>query len=207
MLYGRDQFPVGRTVQSWKIEGTRYQFASHSETTGLADLLRSQYRNYFSRGELTPDGLRPDTFLMSRDRGRGTEAARATFHWDEGTITLGSRGKQRDEPLSPGSQDLMSFMYQLAVEPPTQGRKSVRITNGSNIETYQIEVLPEEKIETPLGIFRALPVKQVRTPGKESMDVWLAVEYRYLPIRIRFYTRNGEAAGEQLVTEIRLSED
>jgi hypothetical protein len=207
MLYGRDQFPVGTTVQSWKIDGTRYQFASHSETTGLADVLRSQYRNYFSRGELTPDGLRPERFLMSRDRGRGTEEARATFNWDEGTVTLGSGGNQHQEPLSRGSQDLVSFMYQLAIEPPAPGRKSVKITNGSHLDTYQIEVLPEEKIETPLGIFRALPVKQVRTPGKESMDVWLAVEYRYLPIRIRFYTRNGEAAGEQLVTEIRLSED
>jgi hypothetical protein len=207
MLYGRDQFPVGTTVQSWKIDGTRYQFASHSETSGLADLLRSQYRNYFSRGELTPDGLRPESFLMSRDRGRGTEEARATFNWDAGTVMLGSGGNQHEEPLSRGSQDLVSFMYQLAIDPPAPGRKSVNITNGSHLDTYQIEVLPEEKIETPLGIFRALPVKQVRTPGKESMDVWLAVEYRYLPIRIRFYTRNGEAAGEQLVTEIRLSED
>jgi hypothetical protein len=207
LLYGRDQFPVGRTVQSWKIDGARYQFASHSETTGLADLLRSQYRNYFSRGELTPEGLRPDSFLMSRDRGRGAEEARATFHWDQGTITLGSGGRQHDEPLARGSQDLVSFMYQLAIDPPAQGRKSVRITNGSHIETYEINVLPEEKIETPLGIFRALPVTQVRKPGTESMDVWLAVEYRYLPIRIRFYTRNGEAAGEQLVTEIRLSEE
>jgi hypothetical protein len=207
LLYGREQFPVGRTVQSWKIDGTRYQLASHSETTGLAKVLRSQYRTYFSRGELTPEGFRPDTFLMSRNRGRGPEEARATFHWDAGTVTLGSGGKQHEEPLSRGSQDLMSFMYQLSIEPPAPGRRTVIITNGSRVDTYDINVLPEEKVETPLGLFRALPVTQVRKPDTESMDVWLAVEYRYLPIRIRFYTRKGEAAGEQLVTEIRLSDE
>ena len=55
VVYGRDQYPVGRTVQSWKIDGTRYQLASRSETIGLADLLRSQHRTYLSRGELTPE--------------------------------------------------------------------------------------------------------------------------------------------------------
>ena len=104
-------------------------------------------------------------------------------------------------------QDLVSFMYQLSIDPPQAGRKTVKMTNGSRIETYDIDVLPEEKIETPLGIFRALPITQLRKPGTESVDVWLAVEYRYLPIRMRFFTRDGQAAGEQLVTEIRLSDD
>jgi hypothetical protein len=207
VVYGRDQFPVGRTVQSWKIDGTRYQLASRSETIGLADLLRSQHRTYLSRGELTPAGLRPETFLMSRNRGRGPEEARATFHWPEGTITLGSGGKRHDEPLPPGTHDFVSFIYQLAIDPPAPGPRQATITNGSRLQTYVLTVLPEEKIETPLGILRALPITQARTPGAETMDVWLAVEYRYLPVRLRFYGRDGEPAGEQIVTEIRLSDD
>jgi hypothetical protein len=207
VVYGRDQYPVGRTVQSWKIDGTRYQLASRSETIGLADLLRSQHRTYLSRGELTPDGLRPNTFLMSRNRGRGPEEARATFHWAEGTVTLGAAGKRHDEALPPGTHDLVSFIYQLAIDPPVPGAREATITNGSSLRTYAITVLPEEKIETPLGILRALPITQARKPGAETVDVWLAVEYRYLPVRLRFYGRDGEAAGEQIVTEIRLSED
>jgi hypothetical protein len=207
VVYGRDQLPVGRTVQSWKIDGTRYQLASRSETTGLIDLIRSQHRTYLSRGELTPGGLRPETFLMSRNRGRGPEEARATFRWEQGTVTLGRAGKQHDEPLPPGSQDLVSFMYQLAIDPPAPGVKEATITNGSSLHTYTVKVLPEEKIETPLGVLRALPITQGRKPGAESVDVWLAVEYRYLPVRLRFYGRDGEPTGEQIVTEIRLSDD
>jgi hypothetical protein len=207
LVYGRDQFPVGRTVQSWKIEGTRYQLASHSETTGVVDVFRSQHRTYLSRGELTPQGLRPETFLSSRNRGRGPEEARAQFDWTRASVTLGAAHSQREQSLPRGSQDLVSFMYQLALDPPPPGRTRVSVTNGSRLETYVLEVLPEEKIDTPLGLLRTLPVRQVRTKGAEGVDVWLATEYRYLPVRMRFYGRDGEATGEQIVTEIRLSDE
>lgn len=207
LVYGRDQFPVGRTVQSWKIDGTRYQLASRSETTGVVDLVRSQHRTYLSRGELTPEGLKPETFLMSRDRGRGVEEARARFDWAGSSVTLGPASAQREQALPRGSQDLVSFMYQLALDPPAPGRTRVSVTNGTRLETYVLDVLAEEKIETPLGILRVLPVRQVRGPGTEGVDLWLATEYRHLPVRIRFYGRDGEPSGEQIVTEIRLSDE
>lgn len=207
LVYGRDGFPVGRTEQSWQIDGTRYQLTSRSETTGLADILRSQHRNYISRGELTPGGLRPETFVMSRNRGRGAEEARAQFDWVHGTVTLGPASAQREQALPPGSQDLVSFMYQLALDPPPPGRTRVPVTTGSRLETYELEVHPEEKIETPLGVLRALPIRQVRTTRAETIELWLAIEYRHLPVRIRFLGRDGEPAGEQIVTEIRLTED
>jgi hypothetical protein len=207
LLYGSQRFPVGRTVQSWKIDGTRYQLASRSETTGIVDLFRSQHRTYLSRGELTPDGLRPEIFLMSRDRGggRGIEEGRAQFHWTRGTVTLGNATSLHEESLPAGSQDLVSFVYQLAIDPPPTGRRQVSITNGTRLHTYVVEVLPEETIETPLGVLRTLPVRQLRKAGAESVDVWLAVEHRHLPVRMRFYSRDGEPAGEQMVTEIQLA--
>jgi hypothetical protein len=207
LVYGRDQFPVGRTVQSWKIEGTRYQLASRSETTGIVDAFRSQHRTYLSRGELTHQGLRPETFLASRDRGRGIEEARAQFDWANGSVKLGAVAAPREQSLPPGSQDIVSFIYQLALDPPRVGRMRIAVTNGSRLETYELEVLPEENIETPLGVLRALPVSQVRKAGAQSVDLWLATEYRHLPVRIRFYGRDGEPTGEQLVTEIRLSDE
>ena len=207
LVYGRDRFPVGRTVQSWEMDGTRYQLGSSSETTGIIDLFRSQHRNYFSRGAVTREGLRPETFLMSRNRGRGLEEARAHFDWTAASVMLGPATAQRREQLPQGSQDLLSFMYQLALDPPRPGRLRVPVTNGSGLDTYELEVLPEETIETPLGRLRALPLKQLRVTGEESIELWLAAEYRYLPVRIRFFNREGEPAGEQLVSEIRLSEE
>ena len=67
-------------------------------------------------------------------------------------------------------------------------------------------MLPAETIDTPLGRLRAVPVIQVRENGRESLAVWLATEYRNLPIRIRFFNRDGELSGEQLVNAIQVSE-
>ena len=46
---------------------------------------------------------------------------------------------------------------------------------------------------------------EVRKTGRESLEL-LAIEYRYLPVRIRFSNREGEPQGEQIVTGIRLGD-
>ena len=207
LVYGRDGVPVGRTVQTWEMAEGRYQLASQSETTGLAALIRSQHRTYTSRGSVTTDGLRPEAFRMARDRGRGSEQASAQFDWSKSIVKLGRAPESREESLPRRSQDLLSFMYQLSLDPPTPGRLRQVVTNGARIEVYELDVLREETIETPLGMLRALPLKQVRRANEESIELWLAVEYRYLPVKLRFLDRHGEAQGEQVVAEIRLSED
>jgi hypothetical protein len=173
----------------------------------LVDLIRSQHGTYLSRGSLTRSGLRPDTFLMSRNRGRGGEEARARFDWNDAILSLEGSAPARNEKLPAGTQDILSLMYQLSLDPPTMGRFSRSVTNGRGIETYELDALPEETIQTPLGALRALPVKQVRKPGQESLELWFATEYRYLPVRILFFNREGEPRGEQIVTEIRLAEE
>ena len=209
LVYGRDRFPVGRTIQNWEIDAEGYHLVSRSETTGIIDFLRSQHRNYASRGTVNREGLRPETFISSRNRGggRGIEEARAQFNWDGATVSLGSAAQQRQEALPARSQDLLSFMYQLALNPPAPGRLQQVVTNGSRIEVYELDVLEEETIDTPLGRLRALPIKQVRRSGEESLALWLAVEHRYLPVRVQFFDRAGKSQGEQIITELKVSED
>jgi len=207
LFLGTDKFSVGKTVQSWKIEAGTYQLGSVSETTGIADLFYSQHLNYLSEGTLTADGLRPETFLMSRKRRGETTAAKADFNWEAGQITLGKVPNRRTETLPAGSQDMVSFIYQLSLAPPAPGRVRLPITNGSDLEIYELDVLDEENIETPLGTLKALPIRQVRRPGEESIEFWLAADYRYLPVKIRFIGREGEPSGEQIVSGIQISED
>ncbi|HEX2825640.1 MAG TPA: DUF3108 domain-containing protein [Burkholderiales bacterium] len=209
MLYGRDGFPAGRTVQTWEADQGRYRLASHSETIGIVDLIRSQYRTYSSRGAVTREGLKPESFKMVRNRGRGraNEEASAQFDWKQATLTLGRTAEQRQVKLPPKSQDLLSFIFQLSLDPPAPGRLSQVVTTGSRIEVYELDVLGEEVIDTPLGMMRALPIKQVRKGNEESIELWLALEYRYLPVKLRFFDKQGEPQGEQVVADIRLIEN
>lgn len=206
LFLGTDKFSVGKAVQSWEVEGDDYRLGSVAETTGIADLFRSQRLNYLSAGKITVHGLRPQTFLMSRTRRGRTEAARAEFDWSAAKIMLGKAPDQRALALPANSQDFISFMYQFSLAPPAPGRIRVSITNGSRLETYELDVLEHENIETPLGMLTVLPIKQVRRAGDESIEVWLAADYRYLPVKVRFIDREGNPAGEQVVSEIQIDE-
>lgn len=207
MYFGADRFTVGKTVQSWEVHSDVYKMGSVSETTGIVELFGAQRHIYLSEGRLTPRGLQPEKFFMSRTRRGRTEAAQARFDWETGTLSLGKVRDQHSAALAPAAQDIVSFMYQLGLSPPAPGRIRLPVTNGSSFKIYDLDVLDEEKIETPLGILKALPVKQVPQPGDESIELWLAVEYRYLPVKLRFFDREGNPTGEQLVNEIRISDE
>lgn len=204
LTMGPDQTPVGRTVQSWEFEGERYMAASQSESTGLVELFRPHRYHYLSQGSIIADSLRPERFLASIKRGSRSEEAQAVFNWDESRLQLGRLPQQTTVELPAGSQDWISFTYNLALSLPAPGRITLPFTRGSRLEMVSFDVLPAESIETPLGRLLAVPVVQVRAAGQESMALWLASDYRNLPVRIRFFNREGELSGEQLVSEIQV---
>lgn len=206
LYLGTNKLEVARTVQSWQTSADTYRLESVSGTSGLASVFRSEQRIFRSTGRMTEHGLRPEHFVSSRIRSSRTDESAARFDWDKNSITLGTGLAQRSAALPAGSQDLLSFMYQLALAPPPPGRLQIAITNGSRFENYALDVLAEETLETPMGKIRALPVKQHRREGGESMEIWLAADYRYLPVRIRFIGRDGAPTGEQVVTEITISD-
>lgn len=206
LTMGPDKTPVGRTVQTWEFENSQYRLGSQSESTGLIELFRPHRYHYLSQGTVSDQGLRPLRFLSSIKRGSRTEESLAVFDWDNGRIRLGRVPQESTADLPAGSQDIISFMYQLALSPPAPGRIRMPFTRGSRLDIASFDVLPQETIETPLGQLRTIPVIQVRASGQESLAVWLAADYRNLPVRIRFFGRDGDTTGEQLVNEIQVSD-
>jgi hypothetical protein len=205
LYLGSNRFNVGHTVQSWTLNDDSYRVRSASETTGIAAMFARQSIEYISSGRLTAAGLRPDQFSNARERRGEKDAATARFDWKTQTITFGEPPKSA--PLAGNEQDLVSFMYQLGLMPLTPGRIMLPITNGWKFERYELEVGIEEILQTPFGELRAVPVRQLRRANEESIELWLAPAYRWLPVRIRFFDREGQPSGEQLVSDIRVSEE
>jgi hypothetical protein len=202
---GNNKFNVGRTLQTWEIKDDKYRLASVSETTGIADLFSRQRLVYESSGKLTPSGLQPEHFTTQRLRSGRTEDAMVDFDWGAMSAAIGN--PQREVTLPAAAQDIVSFMYQLGLMALAPGRIELPITNGWKLERYELDIGKEEQLETPFGTLRVVSVKQAREPGQESIELWLAPDYRWLPVRIRFFNREGEPSGEQLVSEIRVSDE
>ena len=206
VLYGDSQMNVGKVVQSWQVDSGNYVMASEAETQGIINLFSPQNLHYRSKGRVTTKGLRPESFLASRTRRGRTEVAEARFDWDAGSLSYGIASQPpKTSALPAEAQDLISFVYQFVMAPPSPGRHRIPITTGTRFEVFDVNVGEETRIETPIGALKALPIKQVPRPGAESIEVWLAADYRYLPVRIRHFYRDGNFSGEQLVTEIRVS--
>ena len=207
LSYGNDRHYVGTAMQSWETGPDTYVLASEAETGGIVELFRPQRLRFVSQGRITPQGLRPDSFVVNRTRRGNTEAAHAQFDWNAGNITYGGSRESKSAVLPAGAQDFVSFIFQFALVPPAPGHYRVPITTGTRFAVYDIVVSGEERIETPLGVLRTLSVKQMPRAGEESIEIALAAEYRYLPVRIRHFDREGNYSGEQVANEIRISEE
>ncbi len=199
LLYGGGI--IGRSEQSWRIEGTTYRLTSLSETTGLLSVFLPYQFAYVSEGMIAPEGFRPRRFTSRRGRGGARQAA-AEFDWANGKIVLGPLGAARTLALPGGTQDLLSFIFQLAREPIPPGQRMMVITAGHKLDTYVLDIGAEEPIELPIGTVRTVPIRQVSAPGEEHMELWLAADPPRLPVRIRFFDRGGNLTVEQIATRI-----
>ncbi|MCC6535008.1 MAG: DUF3108 domain-containing protein [Burkholderiales bacterium] len=201
LYFGQDKFSIGRSVWTWSIDRSSYRLTSFSETTGLLGFFRPYQYAYVSEGQVDAQGLRPELFLVRRGRA-GERQASARFDWDKRELTFGPVSAPHTIALQPGTYDFLSLIYQLARTQLVPGRMRFTITTGTKVNSYTLEVGAEEALELPIGTVRAIPVKQVRIPGEESMELWFSTAQRLLPVRIRFLDREGNMSVEQLANGI-----
>ena len=118
LFKGLNGMRVGRAEQVWKLDGERYTITSVAEASGLFSLFASGKFVQESQGEITPTGLKPSNYRVERGKGGADKTDTAQFDWNAMTLTLASGGSKQTLKLPEGTQDLLSFMYQLAFAPP-----------------------------------------------------------------------------------------
>jgi len=186
---------VGQSTHTWRHDDASYTLQTLTETVGLAALFRPAKVVQTSEGTLGAEGLAPTEFRVERmDR----SAERARFDRDAMKVTLfaGERVR-REAPLAAGSQDILSQIYQIGLA--RSARVELMIATGKNYGRYAYEAVGEEKIATRFGELRTWHVKAAGMPGEQSMELWLAADYRNLPVRIRYLDRKGEVFEQNAV--------
>ncbi|MDP2783680.1 MAG: DUF3108 domain-containing protein [Sulfurimicrobium sp.] len=200
---GSDGFAVGKVQHTWKRDGTRYSINQVAEASGIVSLFYTGRHVQISQGELAAEGLKPTSYWVQRGQ-RADKTDTAQFDWENMRLTLGTGGDTRTVKLPDGTQDLLSFLYQLAFSPPQQGDSTrLHITTGRKLDNYGYQSLGEETLETRLGPIKALHIGQVRQQGEENTEIWLATEYHYLPVKIRYTDKQGGVM-EQTATAIKV---
>jgi hypothetical protein len=188
---GLNGMRVGRAEQVWQLDGERYTISSVAEASGLFSLFASGKFIQESRGEMTPTGLKPSDYRVERGKGGADKTDTAEFDWNAMTLTLASGGAKQTLKLPEGTQDLLSFMYQLAFAPPQSSVVKLQVTNGRKLDSYTYWVV-EEALETPMGVLNTLHLGKHREEGEKDTEVWLAADYHYLPVKISQIDKDGD---------------
>ncbi len=151
-----------------------------------------------STGQLTEQGLMPIRF---GDKVRSEVAAH--FVYDKGQVIFSANTP--DAPLLPGAQDQLSIILQLGAmlgaQPQawTPGRSvSLQTVGPRSSDTWTFTLGETENLSLPGGDVRA--VRLWRDPTGEydpKVELWLAPDMAYLPVRIRLSQANGDFVEQQ----------
>ena len=182
---------VGVITEQFESSGGTYRIVSETKPQGLAIFVQRQPLRFMSRGHVTRDGLRPAHFEARRSASDPPQV-RADFEWSNAQLVLKHNGKVETLPVTPGTQDRLSVMYQfLFMQPEKSRRLEFAMTNGRKLDTYRYLVTPEVEIETPLGRVKTLHLIKQRDPGDTVTEVWLSAAHQYFPVKMLIVEKDG----------------
>jgi hypothetical protein len=162
---------------------------------------------------LTSEGATGDTGfapLLTNEKRRGRAMTATHFNQHDRTITFSA--SQARYLLEPGAQDKASVPLQLAAiarADPGQlaGGFDIQVGEDRDAIVYHFVLVGQEDIDTRLGRLHAWHLSRPPRAGSYNsrLDVWLAPERGWYPVRIR----NTEASGAvttQTVNNIEITE-
>jgi hypothetical protein len=199
-----DRFASGELRHKLDIGGDKYTLKATLRPAGLTSLHNSIQLIRISRGKIDTRGLRPEIFVQEEFSAGGKQSLKAEFDWAAHKLRFSSGN---DAELPADAQDMLSFMYQLSQIPLDSELFLLPISDGSQMESYQIEIGVKEVISTPLGKLRALHLRKTHGPNEAYFDIWLGLEYRLLPVKLIWIDSSGNMTDEYAISDIRATDD
>jgi len=173
-----------------------YTISSIMEPSFIASLIVKSNLEQKSQGTVSESGLKPSYYEYKFAK----KAYSANFDWDNQKINMHTGKREKQAKISEGAQDLLSFMFQFMFVPPLE-EISVSMTNGRKFKTYDYQFEGEESIKTKYGELQTIHITNERSDTPEKTELWLAIDYRNIPVKIRKTDKEGIAI-EQVITNL-----
>ena len=173
--------------REWRMEGRQYSIV---DTTTLLGFKFSA----ISEGSISEQGLQPNNFQILVNNGVNRFA---NFDYNTKIMSYGKPSKPKKMPFTANVQDISSIGFQMAL---AYGDKAqdIQVTAGTGIYTIRMQLVAEEKIRLPVGIVRTLHIHgQSLTGDAASADIWLAPDYRNMPVKVKV-TSEGRTLDQSL---------
>jgi hypothetical protein len=182
---------IGTITEHFEIDGGSYRIQSETKPQGLAALIQRQPLRFLSKGQVTREGLRPFRFEARRSAGDAPSVT-ADFDWTNAQLVLKHNGKTESLPVSAGTQDRLSIMYQFMFMPLEKWRQvEFAMTNGRKLDRYRYRITHDVELETPIGRVKTLHLVKQRDPGDTTTEVWLSTQHQLLPVKMLIVEKDG----------------
>lgn len=188
---------VGTVSEHFEHKDQRYSIESTTTASGIYALFAKGAIILRSEGEITQEGLRPLHF----EHHRGADPAKlivADFDWSKPSVTHKYDGKSETEPMTVGTQDRISQLYQFMFQPPQAPQVEFHTSTGRKLNLYRYRVVGEESVNTPVGKLQALHITKQRTRDEDGIDLWLAKSRHYFPVHIVIDEKDGGKLEQKL---------
>ena len=169
--------------------GNQYQLTSLIKPDGIAALIVANLLQT-STGQLTKSGLQPGNYVYQYGS-KVDKTYTAKFDWPTKKVDLTTSKGTKTAEISDGAQDLLSFMYQFMYVAPLE-RMQISIATGKKLTSYHYSFSGEENINTPLGEIKTIHIFHESEDSDEKTELWLALDYQYVPVKIRKTEKNGK---------------
>ena len=170
---------VGNVNINYVVNQNKYKIYYEANAQGISSFFYTEPLIQQSKGLISNLGLRPEYYLYSHKN----KESEVFFNWSKKTLMINRNKTSKSYDLIDQAQDQLSFMFQFMFLDPLN-KMQIPITNAKVFKIYNYQYVEELDLDTKLGIMDVLHVAKFNYQNHERIDLWLAKEYGYLPVKI-----------------------
>lgn len=183
----------GTSKLTWLTDGEHYSVEGEVYTRFFAKII---FLNFLSSGDIDAFGIAPELYTEKK---RNRAATNTHFNRERNRISFSA--SELSYPRLGGEQDRASVIWQLA----SIGRGDASQFGADKVidmfvagvrdgELWRMQITGQEEIRLPSGQVNTWHVVRQPQPGsyQQRLDIWLAPELQWYPVRLRFTETNGD---------------
>lgn len=150
-----------------------------------------------STGRLRPFGIAPEKYVERVEI--ANRELRAEFDWPTNTVSFVGRGAGQPTQFGEGVQDPLSLQFHLPLLAQAYpwrfqpGSEVMFTVARRTVEKYSFVVENYEGVNIEGKDISALKIERRRGPdASRRVEIWMAPEFQWLPVRLRFTDTNDE---------------
>jgi hypothetical protein len=183
----------GSGVFRWESAGGSYRITGEAS---VRILFKITVLNFSSEGRINDYGIAP---VLYSEKPWRKSMTNTHFQQDKGTISFSA--STATYPYNGGEQDRASIMWQLAsIGRGDAGQFAagsgfdIVVAGARDAETWHIDVIGQEEVDTPYGRFAAWHVRRAPRAGSydQKIDIWLAPQQEWYPVKLLYTYANGD---------------